>query len=78
MGKLVGHIFADNIEWLTIGHSTLSMDWIKGPSQGERTLLGGPEYEISKILTNRTGQLLNKPYVNEGTLRGQKQPLKCC
>ena len=28
--------------------------------------------------TNIPERLLNEPYVNEVTLRGQKQPLKCC
>ena len=28
--------------------------------------------------TNIRERLLNKPYVNEVTLRGQKPPLKCC
>ena len=28
--------------------------------------------------TNIQERLLNKPYVNEVTLRGQKPPLKCC
>ena len=28
--------------------------------------------------TNILERLLNKPYVNEVTLRGQKTPLKCC
>ena len=28
--------------------------------------------------TNIPERLLNKPYVNEVTLRGQKPPLKCC
>ena len=43
-------------------HSTLSKDLIKiqppwmGPSQGERTLLGGPDYGFRKILANGAGQ----------------------
>ena len=28
--------------------------------------------------TNIHERLLNKPYVNDVTLRGQKSPLKCC
>ena len=28
--------------------------------------------------TNIRERLLNKPYVNDVTLRGQKSPLKCC
>ena len=28
--------------------------------------------------TNIPERLLNKPYVNDVTLRGQKSPLKCC
>ena len=28
--------------------------------------------------TNIQERLLNKPYVNDVTLRGQKSPLKCC
>ena len=31
-----------------------------------------------QLKSDETAQLLNKPYVNEVTLRGQKQPLKCC
>ena len=30
-----------------------------------------------QLKSDETAQLLNKPYVNEVTLRGQKQPLKC-
>ena len=30
-----------------------------------------------QLQSDETTQLLNKPYVNEVTLRGQKQPLKC-
>ena len=31
-----------------------------------------------QLKSDETAHLLNKPYVNEVTLRGQKQPLKCC
>ena len=30
-----------------------------------------------QLKSDETAQLLNQPYVNEVTLRGQKQPLKC-
>ena len=46
-------------------HSTLSKDLIKsqppwmGPSQGERALLGGPDYGFRKILANGAGQKKN-------------------
>ena len=30
-----------------------------------------------QLKSDETAQLLNKPYVNEVTLRGQKQPLEC-
>ena len=35
-------------------------------------------YNDLQLKSDETAQLLNKPYVTEGTLRGQKQPLKCC
>ena len=31
-----------------------------------------------QLLANAYVRLLNKPYENEVTLRGQKIPLKCC
>ena len=33
---------------------------------------------VLQLKSDETAQLLNKPYVNEFTLRGQKQPSKCC
>ena len=31
-----------------------------------------------QLKSDETAQILNKPYVNEVTLRGQQQPVKCC
>ena len=31
-----------------------------------------------QLKSDETAQLVNKPYVNEVNLRGQKQPLKYC
>ena len=34
--------------------------------------------ELCTVLANWDKALVNKPYVNEVTLRGQNPPLKCC
>ena len=47
--------------------------------QNKRTLLGSEYHFLHlQLKSNQTERLLNKPYVNEVTLRGQKPPLKCC